>query len=161
MKDSLPCWVAFDVSKLFMNLLMHSRSIKSKRNYWLIFSSITFILGWFRYFSIACLIVTVLLSGEKIFRRTIPRFWTVFPKYLLKFPTNLLSSETTYSNFLTFQSFVCNPRFYGFPKKDYFRWCILHWGYSKTPIWSFCWYQAYGRWIINTFEAFRFFDEVF
>ena len=45
-----PCCVAFDVSKLFMILLMHSGLINSKEKLLLVsmFFRITFILGWFR-----------------------------------------------------------------------------------------------------------------
>ena len=95
-----PCWVAFDVSKLFMILIMHSGLIKSKEKILVVsmFSCITFILGWFWYSSMAFIIVTVSLF-EEIFVRpstpSIPRFWTIFPNYLLKISTDLLSSETT------------------------------------------------------------------
>ena len=87
-----PCSVAFDVSRSFMILLMQSGLINSKEKLLLVsmFSRITFILGWFWYFSMACLIVTASLSEEVLARPSIPRFWTIFPKYLLKISTNSL-----------------------------------------------------------------------
>ena len=92
-----PCCVSFVVSKIFMILLMHSGLLKSKRKLLVVsmFYRITFILGWFWYFSMVCLIVTTSLSEESLVRPSTPRFWTMFPKYLLKISTNSLSSETT------------------------------------------------------------------
>ena len=43
----------------------------------------------------ACLVVTATLFEEVSVRPSIPRFQTIFPKYLLKISTNMLSSETT------------------------------------------------------------------
>ena len=82
-----PCWVASNISKLFMILLMHSGLIKSKVKTLMesLFSRITFILEWFWYFTMAFLIV----------RPSISRFWTMFPKDLLKMFTNSFSSKTT------------------------------------------------------------------
>ena len=102
------------------------------------FSRITFILGWLWYFSMACRIVTASLYEELLVRPSISRFWTMFPKYLLKIPTNLLSSETTllFSTKVIISSFKVlsvTEGFTVFQKKNYFRWCILHWGYCKTP----------------------------
>ena len=92
-----PCYVAFDVSKLFTILLMHSGLIKSKEKLLVVsmFSRITFILGWLWHFPLAFLIVTASLSKEIFFRLSIPRFWTIFLNYLLKISTILLSFETT------------------------------------------------------------------
>ena len=62
------------------------------------FSCITFILGWFWCSSMAFIIVTVSLFEELFVRPStpsIPRFWAIFPNYLLKISTDLLSSETT------------------------------------------------------------------
>ena len=39
--------------------------------------------------------VKVSLSEELLVRPSIPGFWMILPKYLLKIPANLLSSETT------------------------------------------------------------------
>ena len=111
------------------------------------FSHVTFILGWFWYFSVAFVVVTTSVYEEIFFRLSIPRFWTIFPKYLLKIPTNLLLSETTllFSTKVILWSFKVlsvNEGFMVF-RKVYFWWCvsrwgcILRWGYCKTPFWSF------------------------
>ena len=70
------CWVVFDVSKLFMILLMNSGLIKSNEKLLVVsmFSRITYILGWFWYFSMAFLIATASLSEEIFVRPSIPRF---------------------------------------------------------------------------------------
>ena len=130
----------FDVSKLFMILLMHSGLINSKEKLLVVsmFSRITFILGWFWYFSMACLIVTASLSEEVLVRPSIPRFWTIFPKYLLKISTNSLSSETTlyFSTKVILSGYLVKRRFYGFPKKFTFGGAFyFQWGYCKTPFW--------------------------
>ena len=71
-----PCSVDFDVSKLFMILLMNSGLIKSNEKLLVMsmFSRITYILGWFWYFSMAFLIATASLSEEIFVRPSIPRF---------------------------------------------------------------------------------------
>ena len=70
------CYVAFDVSKLFMILPTHSGLISSKEKLLVVsmFSLITLIPGWFRYFSMAGLIVIASLSEEVLVRTTILRF---------------------------------------------------------------------------------------
>ena len=62
---------------------MHSGLINSKEKLLLVsmFSRITFILGWFWYFSMACLIVTASLSEEVLVRPSIPRFSFIFISY--------------------------------------------------------------------------------
>ena len=59
-----------------MILLMHSGLISSKEKLLVVsmFSRITLILGWFRYFSMAGLIVIASLSEEVLVRTTILRF---------------------------------------------------------------------------------------
>ena len=71
-----PCSVDFDVSKLFMILLMNSGLIKSNEKLLVVsmFSRITYILGWFWYFSMAFLIATASLSEEIFVRPSIPSF---------------------------------------------------------------------------------------
>ena len=68
----------------------------------------------------AFLIVTMSLYEEILVKPSIPRFSTIFPKYLLKISSNSLSSETIIvfngGNSFNFQSFICKQRFYGFPK---------------------------------------------
>ena len=112
-----PCCAAFDVSKLFMILLMPSLKSKGKLLVVLMFSRITFILRGFWYFSMAYLIVTASLSDEMLVRPSIPRFWTIFPKYLLRISTNSLSFETT---LLFSTKVICKRRFYCFPKEFIF-----------------------------------------
>ena len=59
-----------------MILLMHSGLISSKEKLLVVsmFSRITLIPGWFRYFSMAGLIVIASLSEEVLVRTTILRF---------------------------------------------------------------------------------------
>ena len=88
--------VDFYVSKLFMVLLMHSGLIKLKEKLLVksMFSGISFLLGWFWYFHMAFRRDRVSLSGEILVRPSIPGFWLIFRKYLLKIFKNLLSPES-------------------------------------------------------------------
>ena len=122
----------------FMILVIHSWLIKSKDKLLVesMFSRITFILWWFWYFSVPFLLVIIVII---LVRASITRLRTIFPMYLLKISTNLLSSETTLlfstkvANYFNFQSIIRKQRFYC----NFFRLCILHWDCCKIPVWSF------------------------
>ena len=70
-----PCWLVYDVSKLFMILLMHSGLMKSKEKLFLepMFTRSTFAIGWFWFFSVDFLVGTVSLSGKILIRQSISR----------------------------------------------------------------------------------------
>ena len=72
------------------------------------------------------------LSKEVLVWPSIPRFWTIFLRYMLKIYTNLLCSETTLIfnllNFIWKRSFTVSQN-----SLILNWWYILHWHYCKSP----------------------------